>query len=95
MLVVLGGIVTLDLAVGEAVQYHALVSLATATVCAGAVVGRTVAPGRITARVTAVGLALPAGVATAYVFLAALVYFRYGTYAFDLVRVLAGFLPSL
>ncbi|MFC7018739.1 MULTISPECIES: hypothetical protein [Haloarcula] len=95
LLVVLGGILTLDLAVGEAVQYHALANLVTATLGGGAVVGRTVVPDRVSARVTAVGLGLPAGFTTAYVLLAALVYFRYGTYAFDLVRVLAGSLPSL
>ncbi|MFC6863593.1 hypothetical protein ACFQGE_08965 [Halomicroarcula sp. GCM10025817] len=95
LLVVLGGILTLDLAVGEAVQYHALANLVTATLAGSAVVGRTVVPDRVSARVTAVGLGLPAGFTTAYVLLAALVYFRYGTYAFDLVRVLAGSLPSL
>ena len=95
LLVVLGGVLTLDLAVGEAVQYHALANLVTATLAGSAVVGRTVVPDRVSARVTAVGLGLPAGFTTAYVLLAALVYFRYGTYAFDLVRVLAGSLPSL
>ena len=95
LLVVLGGVLALDLAVGEAVQFHALANLATAALGASAVVGRTVVPERVSEWTTALGLALPAGFTTAYVFLGALVYFRYGTYAFDLVRVLAGSLPSL
>ncbi|MBX0322829.1 hypothetical protein EGH21_07270 [Halomicroarcula sp. F13] len=93
--VVLGGIVGLGLALGEAVQYHALWNLAAATVCALAVVGRTLAPERVTTRTVAAGLALPAGFTTAFLALSGLVYFEYGTYAFDLVRVVADLLPTL
>ncbi|WP_276273844.1 hypothetical protein [Haloarcula litorea] len=93
--VVLAGIVGLDLALGEAVQYHALLNLATATVCAVVVTGRSVVPDRVSGRAVPVALALPAGFGTAYVLLAGLVYFRYGSYAFDLVRIVAGTLPGL
>jgi hypothetical protein len=94
-LVVLAGIVAMDLALGEAVQYHALWNLAAATVCAVAVTGRTLWPERVSAKATATGIALPAGFTTAYLLLAGLVYFRYGTYAFDVVRVVADALPAL
>lgn len=94
-IVVLGGIVAMDLALGEAVQYHALWNLTAATVCAVAVTGRTLWPERVSAKTAATGIALPAGFATAYLLLAGLVYFRYGTYAFDVVRVAAELLPSL
>ncbi|MDS0279279.1 hypothetical protein NDI85_15870 [Halomicroarcula sp. S1AR25-4] len=95
VVVVLGGIVGLGLALGEAVQYHALWNLAAAAVCAIAVVGRTAAPTRVSPRAVAVGLALPAGFTTALLVLSGLVYFEYGAYAFDLVRVVADLLPTL
>ncbi|WP_236044769.1 hypothetical protein [Haloarcula nitratireducens] len=95
LVVVLAGIAGLDLALGEAVQYHALWNLGAATVCAGTVLGRTVAPDRISPRAVAVGLALSAAFATAYLLLSGLVYFEYGTHAFDVVRVVTAPLPSL
>ena len=95
LIIVLGGITILELALGEAVQYHALWNLAAASVCAGAVLGRTVVPERISPRMVAAGLALPAGFTTAYLLLSGLVYFRYGSYAFDPVRVVVEWLPAL
>ncbi|WP_254273045.1 hypothetical protein [Haloarcula marina] len=93
--VVLGGIAGLELALGEAVQYHALWNLAAAAVGGAVVVAHTLAPDRISPRTVAAGLALPAGFATAFLLLSGLVYFDYGTYAFDLVRVVADVLPTL
>lgn len=93
--VVFGGIVSFDLALGEAVQYHALWNLGAAAVCAGTVFGRTVAPDRVSPRAVAAGLALSAAFATAYLLLSGVVYFEYGTDAFDLVRVVTAPLPSL
>ena len=84
--VVLGG---LDPGLGEAVQFHALVNLAAATVLGLTVTVGTTAPSRIPSRVVAAALAAAGGVATSYVFLASLEYFAYGQYAFDLVRVVA------
>ncbi len=95
LVVLLGGITGLGLAVGEAVQYNALWHLAVAGVLAAAVVGRTIWPERVSLRAVATGVALPAGFTTAYLLLAGLVYFRYGTYAFDLVRVVTESLPAL
>jgi len=94
LVVLLGGVGGLGLAVGEAVQYNALWSLAAAAVCAVAVVGWTVSA-RVSDRVVAVGVALPAGFTTASLLLSGLVYFRYGSYAFDVVRVLADLFPVL
>jgi len=84
--VVLGG---LDPGLGEAVQAHALVNLAAATVLGLTVTVGTIAPNRIPSRVVAAALAAAGGVTTSYVFLASLEYFAYGQYAFDLVRVVA------
>jgi len=92
--VLLMGISGLELAVGEAVQYNALWNLAAATVCAVGVVGWTVSD-RVSDRFVAVAVALPAGFTTGYLLLSGLVYFRYGSYAFDVVRVVAESLPAL
>ena len=94
LVVLLWGIGGLGLAVGEAVQYNALWNLAAGTVCAGGVVGWTVSD-RVSDRLVATTVALPAGFTTGYLLLSGLVYFRYGRYAFDIVRVLADFLPAL
>jgi len=93
--IVLGAVWTMDLALGEAVQFHALLNLATATLCAITVVAATAVPDAVPQRAVRIGLALPAGFGAAYVLLAGVVYFRYGTYAFDVVRVLAGTVPAL
>lgn len=94
LVVLLGGITGLGLAVGEAVQYNALWNLAAGTVCAVGVIGWTVSA-RVSDRVVAIAVALPAGFTTGYLLLSGLVYFRYGRYAFDVVRVLADLLPAL
>jgi hypothetical protein len=94
LVVLVGGIGGLGLAVGEAVQYNAYWNLAAATVCAVGVVGWTVSD-RVSDRLVAVAVALPAGFATGYLLLSGLIYFRYGSYAFDVVRVLADLLPAL
>ena len=95
LVALLGGIGGLGLAVGEAVQYNALWNLGGATLCAGAIAGRTLLPERVPTAVVTVGLALPAGFTTAYLLLAGLVYFRYGRYAFDLVALVTDILPAL
>ncbi|WP_324665510.1 hypothetical protein [Haloarcula sediminis] len=94
LVALLGGVGGLGLAVGEAVQYNALWNLAAATVCAVAVVGWTLSD-RFSDRTVAVAVALPAGFASGYLLLSGLVYFRYGRYAFDVVRVLADLFPAL
>jgi len=94
LVVLLAGIGGLGLAVGEAVQYNALWNLAAAVVCGAVVVAYTVS-NRVPDRTVAVAVALPAGFASAYLLLSGLVYFRYGSYAFDVVRVLADVLPAL
>ena len=94
LVVLVSGIGGLGLAVGEAVQYNALWNLTAAAVCGVAVVGRTVSE-RVSDRLVAVAVALPAGFASVFVLLSGLVYFRYGGYAFDLVRLVADALPAL
>lgn len=91
----LGSIVGLGLAVGEAVQFSALVNLGAAVCGAVAVLGRTLRPERVDARWVATGIALPAAFTTTYLLLSGLVYFRYGRYAIDVVRVVAETLPAL
>jgi len=95
LILALGVVAGLDLALGEAVQFHALANLGGATVCAGAVLGRTVAPDYVSSRTVAVGLALPAGLTTAYLLLSGVVYFQYGPFALDFVRILATHLPAV
>lgn len=92
-------LVALDPAIGEAMQLHALVGLTTAVVaalCVGTWALHT------DGRITAVGLALPAGATTVFLLLSGIEYFHYqlpGTppgrepFALDLVRVVAELLP--
>ena len=94
LVVLTGGVVGLELAVGEAIQYNALWNLFGATVCAVTVVAWTFSE-RVPDRAVSVALSLPAGFTAGYLLLSALVYFRYGTYAFDLVALVADVLPSL
>ena len=94
LVALLGGVGWLGLAVGEAVQYNALWNLAAAAACALGVVGWTISD-RVPDRAVAVAVALPAGFASGYLLLSGLVYFRYGRYAFDVVRVLADLFPAL
>lgn len=91
----LAAVAGLDLTLGEAVQFHALLDLGGAAVCAGAVVGGTVAPDRVSPRAVAIGVALPAGLTTAFLVLSGLVYFQYGSYALDVVRVAVEYLPAV
>ncbi|KAA9410883.1 hypothetical protein EGO51_14095 [Haloarcula hispanica] len=95
LLIGLGVVAGLDLALGEAVQFHALLNLGGAGVCAGAVLGRILVPDRVPSRVVALGLALPAGLTTAYLLLSGLVYFQYGPFALDFIRVLTPHLPAV
>lgn len=91
----LGAVAGLDLALGEAVQFHALVNLGGAAVCAVAVLGRTMVPDIVSSRTVVRGLALPAGLTTAYVVLSGLVYFQYGPFALDFVRLLVEHFPAV
>lgn len=95
LLLGLGVVAGLDLALGEAVQFHALLNLGGAAVCGGTVLGRTVAPDRVPSRMVTLGLALPAGLTTAYLLLSGLVYFQYGPFALDFIRVLTPYLPAV
>jgi hypothetical protein len=103
--VVVGGaavvlaLAAIDPAIGEAMQFHALLGLAS-VVGAGICLGT--GPFHEDSRVLAVGLALPAGVTTVFLLLSGIEYFRYrlpGTapgqepFALDIVRVLAELLP--
>ncbi|WP_018256397.1 hypothetical protein [Halomicrobium katesii] len=90
--VVLG---VLDPALGEAIQFHALLGLCVAAVAAVLVVGRTVAPDRVSPRSVAVGVALAGGATTVYLSLASVVYFAYGPFAFDVVGLIARLVPIL
>jgi uncharacterized membrane protein YgcG len=82
----------IDPAVGEALQFHALVGLATAAVALVAVASW---PVHRDARAVAVGLAVPAAATTLFLCSAALWQFQYGTYAVDLARIVAESLPAI
>lgn len=81
-----------DPAVGEAMQFHALVGLA-----AGSVLGAVAVtwPLHRSPRAVATALATAAGVTTIFLALTALAYFPYGEYALAPVRVAADLLPLL
>ncbi|MFB6308625.1 MAG: hypothetical protein ABEH35_04775, partial [Haloarculaceae archaeon] len=83
----------LSVALGEALQFHALVNLGTALLVAVAVVGRQLAPGRIGDRHTALSLGVAAGATTAFVLLARIEFFAYGSPALGIVREVAALLP--
>lgn len=104
-IVVVGGaavvlaLAVIDPAIGEAMQFHALLGLAS-VVGAGICLGT--GPIHDDSRVLAVGLALPAGVTTIFLLLTGIEYFHYrlpGTapghepFALDIIRVLAELLP--
>jgi hypothetical protein len=80
----------LDPAVGEAVQFHALLGLASGAVAALCVLTWGL---HDSDRLLAVALALPAGATTVFLILSSLAYFDYGRYALGLTRALAGLLP--
>lgn len=88
----------LNPAIGEAMQFHALVGLATAAV---AILVIATWPVHGSQRLTAVGLALPAGATTVFLLIAKIEYFSYRlpgdgnpqAFVLDVVRVLAELLP--
>jgi hypothetical protein len=75
-----------DPAVGEAMQFHALLALVAATVALLTAVSFPVHGDR---RLVAVGLAVPAGVTTMFLLLSGIEYFSYGPYALGLARELS------
>lgn len=83
----------LDVALGEAMQFHALVDLGVAAVVAGLVAGRTITPERVPIRWLTTALAVAAGLTTAFLFLAGVAYFRYGTFALGIGRWLSTAVP--
>ncbi len=97
-LAVTAALSVLDPAIGEAMQFHALVGLATAGAAALVVGGW---PLYEDTRVAAVGLALPAGATTVFLLLAKIEYFAYRlpgddspqAFVLDVVRVFAELLP--
>ncbi|WP_284006935.1 hypothetical protein [Haloarcula pelagica] len=91
----LGAITTLALAVGEAVQLHAVVALLSAAGWAVAVIARTVTPERVSGRLVAVAGTATVGVGISYVVVSAFVYFPYGRYALPVVRAVAAGLPTV
>ena len=106
LLVVVGGgavvvfaLAALDPAIGEAMQFHALLGLAS-VVGAGVCLGT--GPLHGDSRLLAVGFALPAGVTTIFLLLSGIEYFHYQLpgispgqepFALDIVRVIAELLP--
>ncbi|SDE99644.1 RAD23 family protein [Halorientalis regularis] len=82
----------LDLALGEAMQLHALVNLAGAGLLAiwAVVAGLGF---DFDERVGVVALAIPAALSTLFLLFTGLVYFQYADYALPLVEALVGLLP--
>ena len=103
--VVVGGaavvlvLAVIDPAIGEAMQFHALLGLAS-VVGAGVCLGT--GPLHGDSRILAVGLALPAGVTTIFLLLTGVEYFHYRLpgiapgqepFALDIIRVIAEIIP--
>ncbi len=95
----IGFLTAIEPAIGEAMQLHALIGLATVAIAAAAIATR---PLHRDSRIVAVGLAVPAGATTIFLLLSRIEYFSYqlpntntGTelYALDVVRMLADLLP--
>ena len=83
----------IDPGLGEAVQFHALLALATATVLAVWAVARTLSE-TVPERAGAVVLAIAAGVGTIFVLLSGIEYFAYaGEFALPVVRWVSAALP--
>lgn len=85
-------VATMDLAVGEAMQLQALVGLGAAGL-AGLVVGGW--PLHRDERAVALGVAVAAGVGTAFLVLSSFVYLEYGRHALALARFVADILPAV
>jgi hypothetical protein len=83
----------LDLAIGEAMQLHALLDLA-----AGAALLAWVSLASLTSfadeRVGAVVLGVPAALTTLFLLFSGLLYFQYGRYALPVARAIAEFAPA-
>jgi len=90
----LAAVFLLEPALGEAVQLHAIVNLSAAGALALVVIARTLVPDRIRPSWLAGTLAVAAGLTTVYLLFAAIVYFTYGNFAFDGVRVIADMLAT-
>lgn len=86
------GMASLDPAVGEALQLHALIGLAAATVVALAVASW---PAHRSPGAVAAGLAVAAGVTTLFLAAAALWHLQYGPYALDVAALVAEALPGI
>ena len=83
----------IDPGLGEAVQFHALLALATATVLAVWAVARTLSE-TVPERAGAVVVAIAAGVGTIFVLLSGIEYFAYaGEFALPVVRWVSAALP--
>jgi len=85
----------LDPALGEAIQFHALLNLAATTLLGLLVTVRVLWPARLSPGPVAAGLGVAGGVTTSYIVLASVEYFQYGAYAFDFVRIVARHVPIL
>jgi len=83
----------LDVAVGEAMQFHALVDLGAAGLLALTVGGRALVPERVQSGWVATVLGVTAGATTAFLFLAGVEYFQYGPYALGIARELSAAVP--
>jgi len=82
----------LGLALGEAMQLHALVNLASAALLAGWAVVASLGLDLDT-RIGAVALGIPAALTTLFLLFSGLVYFQYAGYALPLVESLVELLP--
>lgn len=82
----------LGLALGEAMQFHALLGLASALLLTiwSILIGLGI---RFDVRVGAIVLALPAGLTTLFLLFTGFVYFQYADYALPLVRTVAEMIP--
>jgi hypothetical protein len=85
----------LDVAVGEGMQFHALVNLSAVGILALAVAGRAVAPAQVPRHIVASALALAAGLTTTFVAMMAFSFFQYGTYAISIGRYLSTLFPAV
>jgi len=96
--VVLGSLVLavnltwLNLAIGEAMQFHALLWLASASLFAVWTTGAGLKPDA-DRRTGAVVFAIPAGLTTVFLLFTGLVYFQYGQYALPIVEAVTEWFP--